>query len=354
MPDAVLARLEGLTNLTHLDLHNTRVSDAGLAHLKGLTNLRELFLFGCPHVGDAGLANVGALTHLSVVDLNATRVTDAGLVHVKGLTDLTHLNLMSLRISGAGFAHLKGLPKLASLNLANSTVGDAGLAHLEGLTGLRDLVLADTRVTDAGLIHLKGLTDLTSLHLMRTGVSDAGLAHLKGLKNLTWLDLRKTKATAAGVQELRGALPNCKVEWDGVTQPAEVLTPAQAAGKVGQKVTVQFRVKGSGRNAGGIPQLYSEVAWNTPGCFFIRFLKPTCDKFRELGIPDVVRHFHGKLIRATGTVTALRFSNIQGSYPCIYINNPDEILVPDLGKTRTDGFGLAQEQVRQVILIAVV
>ncbi len=36
--------MSGLTNLTHLDLNWTEVSDAGLAQLNGLTNLRGLFL----------------------------------------------------------------------------------------------------------------------------------------------------------------------------------------------------------------------------------------------------------------------------------------------------------------------
>jgi formylglycine-generating enzyme required for sulfatase activity len=114
------------------------------------------------------------------------------------------------------------------------------------------------------------------------------------------------------------------------SQSVEVLTPAQAARKVGQKVTVEFRVRSTGGNpAAGFPvELYSEEAWHRAGCFFIRFHKSKLKTFQELGIPDVARYFHGKLIRVTGTVTILRFS--QGNFPCIQIDEPDQILAPNL------------------------
>jgi tetratricopeptide (TPR) repeat protein len=115
----------------------------------------------------------------------------------------------------------------------------------------------------------------------------------------------------------------------------EILTPAQAADKVRKKVTVQFRVQLTGGNPAGFAELYSEPAWDRPGNFFIRFPESTRQKFQKLGIPDVARHFHRKLIRVTGTVTILRFD--AGSFPCIVIDDPDQILIPDPPKPRTDG-----------------
>jgi Leucine-rich repeat (LRR) protein len=41
-----LAHLAGLTNLQHLDLTGTHITDAGLAHLANLTNLQHLDLGG--------------------------------------------------------------------------------------------------------------------------------------------------------------------------------------------------------------------------------------------------------------------------------------------------------------------
>ena len=58
--DAGLVHLEGLTNLTILDLRDTQVTDPGLVHLKGLTKLSKLDL-NCHegHVRRAG-ASEGA------------------------------------------------------------------------------------------------------------------------------------------------------------------------------------------------------------------------------------------------------------------------------------------------------
>jgi formylglycine-generating enzyme required for sulfatase activity len=59
-----------------------------------------------------------------------------------------------------------------------------------------------------------------------------------------------------------------------------------------------------------------------------RFPESKRKTFQELGIPDIPRYFQGKLIRVTGTVSILRFS--QGSFPCIQIDEPDQILAPNL------------------------
>jgi hypothetical protein len=50
-------------------------------------------------------------------------------------------------------------------------------------------------------------------------ISDAGLEHIKELTTLTELHLKDTRVTAAGVAALQLALPNCKVEWDGMKEP---------------------------------------------------------------------------------------------------------------------------------------
>jgi hypothetical protein len=201
--DAGLAHLEGLTNLSYLELGAARVRDAGLAHLKGLTKLSYLSLGGT-QVNDAGLAHLKGLANLTLLGLQHVPVSDAGLAHLKGLTKLSRLDLDGTRVSDAGLAHLKDLTKLTDLNLANTPVSDAGLAHLKSLTNLAHLNLGPTRVSDAGLAHLKGLTNLTQLSLNNTRVSDAGLAHLKGLANLTTLLLEGTRVSDAGLAHLKG------------------------------------------------------------------------------------------------------------------------------------------------------
>ncbi|MCE9563480.1 MAG: hypothetical protein K8U57_15680 [Planctomycetes bacterium] len=74
-------------------------------------------------------------------------------------------------------------------------------------------------MSDAGLVNFKDCKNLTDLLLAAPRVTDAGLAYFKDCKRLTLLDVRKTKVTAAIVAEFVKALPQCKIEWDGVIEP---------------------------------------------------------------------------------------------------------------------------------------
>ena len=74
---------------------------------------------------------------------------------------------------------------------------------------------------------------------------------------------------------------------------AEALTAAQAAQRVGETVTVEFRVRGTGANAAGYEELYSEASWLHPDAFFIRLPAGT----------EVAR-YAGRSIRVTGQVVS--------------------------------------------------
>lgn len=200
--DAGLPHLRGLTNLTTLIIHTTRVSNAGLEHLKGLTNLRGLNL-AHTRVTDPGLVHLGGLTELLWLDLAGTRVSDAGLARLKSFTNLTELKLWLTKVGDAGLAHLKDMTQLTVLDLGSTQVNDAGLEYLKGLTNLMELHLWKTRVSNAGLVHLKRLTRLTWLRLHETQVRDAGLEHLKGLRTLTRLDLDETQVSDDGLVHLK-------------------------------------------------------------------------------------------------------------------------------------------------------
>jgi hypothetical protein len=47
-------------------------------------------------------------------------------------------------------------------------------------------------------------------------LTDTGLSELKALSRLTYINLRGNKVTAAGVADFQKALPECRVEWDGL------------------------------------------------------------------------------------------------------------------------------------------
>jgi internalin A len=131
------AQLEGLTNVSALNLDVVWSTDAGLVQLTGLTNLSKLDLT-CTQVTDAGLAELPRLTKLSELVLCATRVTDAGLVHVKGLRNLSKLDLSGTRVSDAGLRQLHGLSNLSEVTLYGTQVTPRGVKEFKkALPGLK-------------------------------------------------------------------------------------------------------------------------------------------------------------------------------------------------------------------------
>jgi hypothetical protein len=74
---------------------------------------------------------------------------------------------------------------------------------------------------------------LAALRCDRTKVSD--LLPLENCKSLSTLNVKDANVTSAAVAALQKALPNCKIEWDAVTQAspagegAKPKTPEPAA-----------------------------------------------------------------------------------------------------------------------------
>jgi len=236
--DQHLARLKDLTNLTWLDITNTRITGVGFQHLRNLVDLQVLKLGGCP-IFDQNLKYVSPFVGLIDLDLSGTQITDAGMVHIRGLPNLDLLSLGGTQITDSGLALLTPLKKLRQLDLYNTKITDAGLAHLKTITNLNSLSLYQNQLSDNGLVELAGLTELQFLSLSSTQITSNGIQHLKHLKKLQWLALShtgiddtaleqlkalskleklslvKTGVTNAGLATIREVLANCTVEWDG-------------------------------------------------------------------------------------------------------------------------------------------
>ena len=97
---------------------------------------------------------------------------------------------------------------------------------------------------------------------------------------------------------------------------ADALTPAQAARKFGETVTVEFRVKGTGTNAAGYAELYSEASWREPGAFFVRLPEST----------EVAR-YSGRMISVTGEVRTVQFRDLRRMV--IYVPDAVQVAVLD-------------------------
>jgi len=107
----------------------------------------------------------------------------------------------------------------------------------------------------------------------------------------------------------------------GPARAGEILTPALAATHIGDVVTVEFLVKDTGSNPEGYRELYSEESWQVEGCFVGRFPTNTAAaQLRRLGIRNFEAYFNGKVVRVTGTVTALDFSDTS-IHPCIVVDS---------------------------------
>jgi eukaryotic-like serine/threonine-protein kinase len=116
-----------------------------------------------------------------------------------------------------------GTFKVTRLAMVNqqSVLTDDDLPVLRGLAELASLNLNNTQISDRGIESLIGLAKLKNLTLINTQIGDSGLEPLKSLTSLATLNLRRTKVTASGIAGLQAALPQCKLEWDGIPAPPQ-------------------------------------------------------------------------------------------------------------------------------------
>lgn len=223
-----------LTNLQHLDLRNSIISDAGdagLAFLTGLTNLRYLSLDGImDQLTNVGLDHLSGLIHLRHLEIGDTGITE--IQHLRNMVELEVLILYNTLIHEGELTQLRGFLNLRELNISDiETVTDAVFEHLQELTKLeilsfchtkitdrglemfllqdariliRDLTLSQTHITDAGLEHVGGLINLKNLDIsLNIAITDIGARHLRGLIKMENLNITGTKITNRGLIHFR-------------------------------------------------------------------------------------------------------------------------------------------------------
>ncbi len=122
----------------------------------------------------------------------------------------------------------------------------------------------------------------------------------------------------------------------GAVSAQDALTPAQAAAKPGQNVTLHMRVNGVGFSGAGFVDLLSEINHQHPDTFIVRISPAAKDKFKEMKIPDVVKHFRQEFIRVTGTVKIVNYTNI-GKRPVIDVTETAQLEIIDVEATQPPG-----------------
>jgi len=215
---ADLAPLQGLTQLSSLEVDDNQGEIATLLPLAGLTNLSCLVL-GQVYVNSfAPLSGLSNLTSLvlrkgNVANLNflqnLRRLTALSLPQnrvrsISPLSGLTNLSLLDLRWNPTitNYDALQaGLTNLLSLQLGGNAV--ANPTFVQSLTRLRSLDLAENEIE--ALPSFAGLTNLNYLVLSRNPLSGyTGLSSLSGLRYLELSDNLISNVTF--LASLRGLL----------------------------------------------------------------------------------------------------------------------------------------------------
>lgn len=151
---ATMAPVTYLTELTNLDLHDTRVRD--ISALKDLHSLEQLRIVWSP-VRD--LAPLAGASNLTSVDLTGVEATDFGVI--SNWTSLTRLALD--RTYATSLEPLRGMQHLESLSADDTEITD--LSPLAGLPELTDLSLRRVNVDDGAALACLPKLDTSALHV---------------------------------------------------------------------------------------------------------------------------------------------------------------------------------------------
>ncbi|KAM6452025.1 uncharacterized protein PHA67_018555 [Liasis olivaceus] len=238
LTDNCLQFLKGLSELSHLALDQTRVTDCGLAeflltappalsHLSlNQTGVTESSLHLLPQcvpqlwelsLKQTGITDVSSLRHLEALQrlyLDGTRVSEASLRALSSHPALSCLTLSGVHsVNGNRALELVSALPLMRLGLpSRHTVTDVGLAAVCRLAGLLELDLTDyMHVTDEGLRPLPCLRRLRCLSLANTLVTDRGLQHIRALRLLEELRLDRLPVSSSGVARCVTGLPHLQV-----------------------------------------------------------------------------------------------------------------------------------------------
>jgi serine/threonine protein kinase/Leucine-rich repeat (LRR) protein len=214
-----LSPLAGM-KLTVINIDSTQITD--FSPLKGM----PLEALNCPNTPVSDLSPLRG-AKLNYFGGNETKVAD--LAPLQGMplkeirlgntliSDLSLLKGMPLEILFCGNTAISDLSPLQGMKLVHVAINDTKVVDLTPLIGmkLKGLQMYNTAVHD--LSAVKGMP-LTAIDAYNSAVID--LSPLQSCQNLITVNLCRTNVTPREVSALQTSLPDCKIEWDGRTQPA--------------------------------------------------------------------------------------------------------------------------------------
>jgi Leucine-rich repeat (LRR) protein len=158
-----LEHIGGLSKLSELKFFQTYLSADSLTHLSNLKGLKKLGLRLNAGINDESMKALEGLTELTEIELSETSVSGAGMESLAKLPKLERVTLWLTQVDDVGAEHLGKATSLKRLSLQKTLISDGGLAHLKGLENLEWLNIGENELTDAGLEHLAKITSLKEL-----------------------------------------------------------------------------------------------------------------------------------------------------------------------------------------------
>jgi Leucine-rich repeat (LRR) protein len=226
--DEGMVYLRDSTQLHFLDIERTSVTDEGLNWLKNLKKLRylpcresQLTLPGMIHLIETlqdrpseDVFTTACLTrdtghHLfpTALDLHGMRISDDDLRLIVPSIELDTINLSDNPLSDAGVRHIAKIPQLRQLWISGPRISGEGLARLQDCRSLKTLWLTDTRATEDDLPVLANMKQLRTLNLSGMTFTKKGIEQLQALSHLETLIVDSTALTPNEVHVLQGNNP---------------------------------------------------------------------------------------------------------------------------------------------------
>lgn len=151
---ADLRAISHCRQLTYLVCYNVLFPAAEPERPSGLTQLQHLELYDS-RISDDFVCQFARSPKLQVIGLKNTPVTGACLKELSALPGLLWLDLDGTPLKEQYLRHLPNFPKVALINLSHTTVGDLAVPYLLQCTDLHSLHLDGTRVSEEGLKQLR-------------------------------------------------------------------------------------------------------------------------------------------------------------------------------------------------------
>ncbi|XP_067095197.1 leucine-rich repeat neuronal protein 1 [Osmerus mordax] len=190
----VSVELQGLANLTELDLsqnHFNQIQDIGLGNLSQLVTL-YLEENQVTELQDFCLKDLANLEELYI---NHNQISSIGPKAFTGLTNLLRLHLNSNRLVAIDSHWFQALPNLEILMIGENPILGLEDRNFHPLSRLHSLVLAGMGLQEVPSEAFQGLEYLESLSFFDNKLTSVPREALRLLPNLKFLDLNKNPIT---------------------------------------------------------------------------------------------------------------------------------------------------------------